>query len=190
MKSRFSSPILVLLALAILFSLPALACTVFSPSTKSQDNGDRETKMAADVQASLTANAETQAAQVTPTPEVTITPPPSPTLPVQPKATEIPGPTRTSAPTRTSVPAGPWAGEITFARDVTQDDQPIDPGTVFKKGIARIYGVFPFSGFEKGSKITLYWTVNGKEFVSYVFTWDYDHRGSFRPIRTIPTADN
>ena len=126
MKSIFSSPILVLLALAILFSLPALACTVFTPSTKGQDNGDRETKMAADVQASLTANAETQAAQVTPTPEVTITPPPSPTLPIPPSPTQVPGPTRTPVPTRTSVSAGPWVGEIIFASDISQDNQPIE----------------------------------------------------------------
>ena len=104
MKSRFSSPILTILALAIIFSLPALACSVFTDNTPSSNSGDRETKMAADVQASLTANAETQAAQVTPTPEITITPPPSPTLPVLPSPLKYPDrPAHPSQPGRLSL---------------------------------------------------------------------------------------
>ncbi len=112
---------------------------------------------------------------------MTITPPPSPTLPVLPSPTKIAGPTRTPAPTRTSVPAGPWVGEIVFASDVSQNSQPVNPGTIFKRGITRIYAVFPYSGFDQGTKITLYWTVNGQEFVSAVRTWQWDSSGTYTP---------
>jgi len=176
-----------IMALAIMMCLPALACSIFTPSTNSQDKSDRETKMAADVQASLTANAETQAAQATPTPEATFTPPPSPTMPLQPEPTDNPGPTRTPVPTRTvgaarsPVPSGPWVGDITFASDISQDNQPVNPGTVFKRGVTTMYAIFPYSGFDQGMKITLYWAVNGKEFVSAVRTWQWDSSGTYTP---------
>jgi hypothetical protein len=172
---------MMVLALAITLTLPALACSIFTPGTNSQDTTARETKMAADVQASLTANAETQAAQATPTPEVTITPPPSPTLPLQPESTEIPGPTRTPVATQTPPPAGPWVGEIVFASDISPDNQPVNPGTVFKRGITQIYAIFPYSGFDQGMKITLYWSVNGQEFVSAIRTWQWDPSGTYTP---------
>lgn len=181
MRSKYSLTITTILALAILFSLPAFACSIFTPNLPGQSNDNQETKMAADVKASLTANAENQAAQVT------ITPPPSPTLPLPSEPTNTPGPTRTPIPTRTPVPtrspvpSGPWVGKITFASDISQDNQPINPGAVFKKGITQIYAIFPYSGFEKGMKITLYWTVNGKEFVSVIRTWKWDSSGTYTP---------
>jgi hypothetical protein len=181
MKLIYRSPTRLILALAILFSLPALACSIFKPTSPTPEANARETKLASDVEASLTANAQTQAAQVT------LTPPPSPTLPLPPSPTEIPGPVLTPVPTRTPVavesplPSGPWVGEITFASDVTQDSQPINPGTVFKRGITQIYAIFPYSGFEQGMKITVYWAVNGQEFVSAVRTWEWDPSGTYTP---------
>jgi len=70
-------------------------------------------------------------------------------------------------------------GEITFARDVTEDNQPIESAAVFKKGIKRVYAIFPYSGIQEGTKYTLYWTVNGKEFVSAVKTWKWDSSGTY-----------
>jgi hypothetical protein len=172
---------MLLIALAITLCLPALACSIFTPDTNSQDQNSRETKMAADVQASLTANAETQAAQATPTPEATVTSPPSPTQPIPPSPTTKPRATRTPLPTDTSVPSGPWVGQIVFASEISQDSQPVNPGTVFKRGITTIYAIFPYSGFDQGMKITLYWTVNGQEFVSAIRTWQWDPSGTYTP---------
>jgi hypothetical protein len=187
MNSKYYSPTKAILTLAIIFSLPVLACSLFTTNPPTSNNGNQETKMAADVQASLTANAETLAAQVTPTPEATLTPPPSPTQPMLPLSTDLPTPTNTRAPTRTPaaikspVPTGPWVGDITFASDISQNNQPINPGTVFKRGVTHIYAIFPYSGFEQGLKVTLYWTLNGKEFVSAVRTWQWDASGTYSP---------
>ncbi len=181
MKTKLLSPTMLLLALAISSCIPALACSIFTPTVTSQDLNARETKLAANVEASLTANAQTQAAQATPTPEVTITPPPSPTMPIPSSPTKLPGPTRTPVPTRTPAPAGAWVGEITFASDISQDNQPVNPGTVFKRGVTQIYAIFPYSGFDQGMKITLYWTVNGQEFVSAMRSWQWDSSGTYTP---------
>jgi hypothetical protein len=172
---------MLIIALAIALCLPALACSIFTPGPNSQDQNSRETKMAADVEASLTANAEILAAQATPTPEDTITPPPSPTLPVPPSPTKKPVATRTPAPASPSVPSGPWVGPIVFASEISQDNQPVNPGTVFKRGTTTIYAIFPYFGFDQGLKITLYWTVNGQEFVSAVRTWQWDPSGTYTP---------
>jgi len=76
-------------------------------------------------------------------------------------------------------------GEITFARDVTEDNQPIESAAVFKKGIKRVYAIFPYSGIQEGTKYTQYWTVNGKEFFSAISTWEWVSSG----IRTASTSN-
>jgi hypothetical protein len=177
MESRISSSTIAILALAIIFSLPALACSILTSNSPKLNKNDQETKMAANVEASLTANAETQAAQATPTPSVTITPPPSPTLPLPPVLTDTLEPTSLPTKAATATPSGSWIGVITFAKGITADNQPIEPGTVFKRGVTEIYAVFPYSGIEQGKKITYYWTVNGKEFVSVIRTWTWDSSG-------------
>ena len=167
------------LALVVAFCLPPLACSLASSVLPDLVSGDQETQLAADVNATLTANAETELSNVeTEAVEATSTPPPSPTMPLPSTPTDTPEPTIQPTPTPTSTPAGPWVGEITFASDISQDDQPINPGTVFKRGVTLVYAFFPFSGIEKGKKITYYWTVNGKEFVSVIRTWEWDSSGT------------
>lgn len=173
MRSRFSRCALAMLALVVVFSFPALACSFLQPALPKLDSSSNETDMVAAVNATLTANAETQATQATPTP------PPSPTLPAQPTSTDtavpVVPPTQTPSPT----PTGVWIGAITFASELDSNNEPVDPGTVFKKGITHLYGVFPYSGMEKGMQITYYWTLNGKEFVSFIRNWEGDSSGSF-----------
>jgi hypothetical protein len=178
MKTKSLMQTLTVLALVILFSLPALACSLSLSNTSNTNSGNKETSLASAVNATINANIATQAAQATPTP------PPAPTLPPPPVSTNTPEPTLppvpTNAliPTHAPVPSGPWVGAITFASDISQDNQPINPGTVFKKGITHVYAFFPYSGIEQGKKITYYWTVNGKEFVSVIKTWVWDSSGT------------
>ena len=173
MWAKVHHPVINLLALALLLSLPALACSVsLSPG---EDKNARETRIAEDIIATLTADAQTRVAEVTPTS------PPSPTVaqPVLPTAVPFtPTLTRTAPPPRTATPAGTWIGEITFARDVTEDNKPVESAAVFKKGIKRVYAIFPYSGIKKGTKYTLYWTINGKEFVSAIHTWNWSSSGT------------
>jgi hypothetical protein len=175
MRSTSIKRTLALLALVVMFGTPILACSITLPIISGQDDGSKETELAAHINASVTAYIETEASMAT------ITPPPSPTLPLLPVPTDTPMPS--SVPTEASTPtfSGPWVGKIVFATNVTQNNEPIDPGTVFKKGITTIYAVFPYSGFEEGKKVTLYWTVNGKEFVSVVRTWQWDPSGTYAP---------
>jgi hypothetical protein len=186
MRSRFSRCTLAMLALAAVFSFPALACSFLQPALPKLDSNSNETDMAAAVNASLTANAETAAvnASLTANAETklalaTPTPPPSPTLPPPPTSadTAVPvvPPTQTPSPT----PTGVWIGAITFASELDSNNEPVDPGTVFKKGITHLYGVFPYSGMEKGMQITYYWTLNEKEFVSFIRNWEEDSSGTY-----------
>jgi hypothetical protein len=141
-----------------------------------QNSGNKETDMAVAVNATINAVVVTQAAQPTPTP------PPSPTLPLTPTLQPPPALADTLEPTRpplkTPTRIGPWAGKITFASDIDSDNQPVNPGAVFKKGVTHIYATFPYSGIEQGAKVTFYWTVNGKEFVSAIHTWEWDLSGT------------
>lgn len=178
MRSKFSRCILTVLALAIIFSLPALACSLLPSNLSSKDSSSKETDMAVAVKATLTSNAEIQAAQVTLTPPPSPTLSPPPTLEPLPTLTDIPEPTSPPVPTPTPSHTGPWMGDITFARDITSDNQPVDPGTVFKRGVTTIYAIFPFSGLEDGKKVTYYWAVNGKEFVSALRTWSRGSSGT------------
>jgi hypothetical protein len=173
MRSRFSRCTLAMLALVVVFSFPALACSFLQPALPKLDSSSNETDMVAAVNATLTAAAETEAALATPTP------PPSPTLPAQPTSTDTPEPTIPPTETQIPTPTGTWIGAITFAPGIDSENRPIDPGTVFKRGVTHMYAFFPYSGIEEGKKITYYWTVNGKEFVSAVDTWQWDSSGTF-----------
>ncbi len=204
MKSKVSLPTTILLALAILLSLPAMACSVSLFNNTSSGNA-KETDLAIAVKSTIEAVSNTQVAQDTsappdlPTQPVPSVPPtqPAPSAiptrpPAQPTVTPLPNPSKT--PVDTPVPlkavmstsSEPWIGEIVFASQVENDTQPVDPGTVFKKGIHRIYAIFPFSGFQVGDRYTLYWTVNGKEFVSAVHTWEWESSGIY-PASTFYT---
>jgi len=175
MRSKSIKQTLAWLVLVVMFGTPILACEVALPFVSVKDDGSKETELAANINASVTAYIETEASFAT------ITPPPSPTMPLPPTPTDTPMPS--SIPTEESTPtvSGPWVGKIVFATSVTQNNEPIDPGTVFKKGITTIFAVFPYSGFEEGKKVTLYWTVNGREFVSVVRTWQWDSSGTYAP---------
>ena len=169
-----------LLALVGLFCIPVLACSITLPGIPGQDNGARQTDLASNINASVTAYIATEVSGAT------ITPPPSPTMPLPtlpppPAATDTPAPSEPPIQEVTPTVSGPWVGKIVFAKNVTQDNEPIDPGTVFKRGITTIYAVFPYSGIEQGMKVTLYWTLNGQEFVSVVRTWQWDSSGTYAP---------
>ena len=106
-----------LLIFMLVFTLPALACSLF----QTQDLDATATFVAGEIFATMTAKAPT----VTPTPTITITPTP----------TDTPTPTETLLPT---------FGHITFARGASEDHQPIDPSTKFSTGIPTVYACWDF----------------------------------------------
>jgi hypothetical protein len=54
-------------------------------------------------------------------------------------------------------------GPIQFAEDITPDIEAINPGNLFRNGIAAIYAVYPFSGMPKDVDFTAIWYQNGVE---------------------------
>jgi len=68
----------------------------------------------------------------------------APTQVVTKIVTSEPAPTATSAPI--SAPSGPDFGPITFARDKTDANEPIDPATTFPARTLRVYALFDYEG--------------------------------------------
>jgi hypothetical protein len=101
---------------------------------------------------------------------------------IVPTATTIAtlAPTDTTSPTETSelISSEPTIGEIVFARDVTEDNEPIDAGTRFEHGITIIYGIFEYSGLEEGMEISYFWEVGGKEFFTLTKDWEGNSSGT------------
>jgi len=140
-----------LLLVCVLFSLPALACSLF----QTQDLNATATFVAGEIFATMTAEAPT----VTPTPTITVTPTP----------TDTPTPTETPLPT---------FGHITFARGGSEDNQPIDPSTKFPTGIPIVYACWDFWGMDPDMRVTQYWYRNEVEqFVDHSL-WDRGASGS------------
>ena len=108
----------------------------------------------------------------TPAPTATGTPLPTPTA--IPTATSTPPPTATS----TEIAPAFKFTLVAFAPDVTDDDQPIDPGTVFSAGTTKVYAVFDFSGMQDGITYEAYWYRDGKEELHKSWEWSLGQEGT------------
>ena len=151
-----------LLMFVLIFALPALACSLY----QTQDLDATATFIAGEIFATWTAEVPTATYTATMTPTETVTPTPS--------ITNTPLPTVTPEPT---VPSEPTFGEITFAKDVSEDEQPINPMTEFPKGITRIFGVFEFQGMSDGWQWSSIFFRNGEEYASASWEWDHGTNG-------------
>jgi serine/threonine protein kinase len=87
-----------------------------------------------------------------PTPSFTPSPPPTPT--------DTPRPTYTLRPTFTPTPAIPLAvaptapftlSNLTLARSINADGEPVSPGTVFEPGSEPVYAFFNYEGMQAGT---------------------------------------
>jgi len=106
----------------------------------------------------------------TPVPTATDTPVPTPTG----TATATPTPSPTATPTE-AVPAFEF---IAFASDVTEDDVPVDPGTVFPANTTKVYAVFDYSGMQEGMTYDAYWYLDGEEELHKSWQWSLDEEGT------------
>ena len=71
----------------------------------------------------------------------------------------------------------PTIGSITFAADVTADDEPVDPNTTFPVGILKVFGVFEFSDFPSGAEFEFVWFREGEADVNDSIMWTYESSG-------------
>ena len=135
-----------LLMFVLIFALPALACSLFQAT----DQVDTATQIAADIYATMTAEAPTATYTATVTPTETVTPTPS--------ITDTPLPTVTPEPT---VPSEPTFGAITFAKGASEG-KPVDPATKFPPGIDTVYACWDYWAMGPEVRFTRYWHNNGR----------------------------
>jgi parallel beta-helix repeat protein len=76
-------------------------------------------------------------------------------------------------------PAGPAFGPITFARDRTDANEPIDPTTTFPAGTLRVYALFDYEGMSSDLEWGRTWYRNGEEYVSKTKTWSGKESGTW-----------
>ncbi len=129
----------------------------------------------------------------TPEPTPTETPIPPTDTPVPPTNTPTPEPTATpvlptNTPTpfadsspfisssRTPAPPEVHVGPIVFASEITDDLDPVDPGTRFPDGVEQIYAIFPFEGMSKGLDYAAIWYQNGQELAREEGKWPWGTR--------------
>ena len=76
-------------------------------------------------------------------------------------------------------PAGPAFGPITFARDKTDANEPIDPTTTFPAGTLRVYALFDYEGMSTDLEWGRTWYRDGEEYVSKTENWSGDESGTW-----------
>jgi pSer/pThr/pTyr-binding forkhead associated (FHA) protein len=94
-------------------------------------------------------------------------------------------PTPTTAPTTaptvaaTATPSGPAFGPITFARDKTDANEPIDPTTTFPADTVRVYALFDYEGMSADLEWGRTWYRDGEEYVSKTENWSGKESGTW-----------
>jgi len=74
---------------------------------------------------------------------------------------------------------GSRMGSITFATGVTDDDEPIGPGTSFPVGTTRVYGIFDYEDILPGTTFKYVWYLDGEEDVADSETWESGKDGTY-----------
>jgi len=101
-------------------------------------------------------------------------------------ATDLPAiaPTATKSPAPT--PPSPAFGPITFAKDKTDANEPIDPTSTFPAGTLKVYALFDYEGMSTGLEWGRTWYRDGEEYVAKIETWSgkEDGRWSLWLFRT------
>lgn len=110
---------------------------------------------------------------LTPEPTATASPTPQPAAPtVAPTDTPLP-PTSTSNPSPIPAPPGSSIGPISFALDITDRREAVNPTTSFSNTTDKIYAVFPYSGMKNGTLFSAVWSYQGREIMRDEFNWEW-----------------
>jgi hypothetical protein len=115
----------------------------------------------------------TATATATATVAPTVTPTATALPTVAPTATDLP----TAAPTPT--PPGPAFGRITFARDKTDANEPIEPTSTFPAGTLRVYALFDYEGMSTDLEWGRTWYRDGEEYVVKTESWSGGEDGTW-----------
>jgi hypothetical protein len=77
------------------------------------------------------------------------------------------------------VESDPALGEITFALDVTDTYEPVEPGILFSAGITEIHAVFDYSGMSTDRAWERVWYLNDQEVSRRSDPWTGPENGTF-----------
>jgi hypothetical protein len=78
-----------------------------------------------------------------------------------------------------TVTAEPFMGEVTFAQDATEEQEPINPGTSFEAGITEVHAIFEYSGILPEYSWERIWYLDGVEILNSEEVWGGDAAGIF-----------
>jgi hypothetical protein len=70
-------------------------------------------------------------------------------------------------------------GDITFALDVTEAKEPVQPGMLFTRGITEVHAIFSYSGMSSDYTWERVWRLNDKEIVRKAEPWRGPASGVF-----------
>jgi hypothetical protein len=76
-------------------------------------------------------------------------------------------------------PPEPTFGPITFARDSTEENDPIDPTTTFPGGTKEVHAIFDYEGMSSDVEWSRTWYRDGKESLAKTQGWTGRERGTW-----------
>lgn len=120
----------------------------------------------------------------TDTPEPTSTPTPAPPPTVTPTPLGAGGlqpaqPEESPTPTPSSEALEPVIGPITFAADVTDDNEPVEPGITFPTELEEIHAIFEYEGLSEDVIWERHWFQGETEVGTGSGPWDAGESGTF-----------
>jgi hypothetical protein len=75
-------------------------------------------------------------------------------------------------------PTSPAIGPITFARDISENDTPVDAASSFAPGTEYVYAFFPYLNMATGTKLTRQWLRGDTEIASGDAQWENAEEGT------------
>lgn len=83
------------------------------------------------------------------------------------------------SPTAPPTPAEPTIEQITFAADVTEDSQPVDPADSFEVGLTEIHAIIDYKNMPSGAIWERVWYKDGEEQLRTEEQWTGGENGTF-----------
>jgi len=71
----------------------------------------------------------------------------------------------------------PMIGEISFATEMTEDKNPVNPGDSFSPGPTRIYGIFEHANLTPNATFEQVWYLDGEQVINNAMAWEGEPTG-------------
>jgi len=71
----------------------------------------------------------------------------------------------------------PMIGKISFATEMTEDKNPVNPGDTFSPGPTRIYGIFEHANLTPNATFEQVWYLDGEQVINNAMAWEGEPTG-------------